>query len=780
MKYVGKSVLKREHIRRITGRGKYLDDIEIPGIKPYYVAFLRSPYAHARIKKIDFSDAINRKGVIGVYTGDDLKEYSIPYWMHLPNMKEFKRYPLAVGKVKYYGEPVVAVIAEDKYAAEDAIEYINIDYEELPVIKDPFEALNTNVKIHDDLDNNVIYYEKYVSDEKIIDAINNSDLVIEERVKFGRTLPLPLETRGVFAYFDGERLNVHMSTQFPHVVRNLLGEILKFPESKIRVTVYDVGGGFGPKSAVFQDEVTVCALALKTGLPLKWVESRIEDFLTTGHERDQIHDVRAGFSKDGKIIGIYDKIVADYGIGGWFWTEVQPVMVAAVSLPGPYKFKHYGYEINAVVTNKAPITPNNGFGRPVAPFVMERILDIAAQELKIDPVEIRMTNLIDKDDFPYTNPAKVAYDSGNYKEALKKLLEIMDYHRLREEQERLRKKGKYIGIGISTYSEYTAPPSLRLYQVLGWEVGGYEKAIVKIDTDGKVIVQLATQDTGQGHYTIFAQIAAEELGLNINDVEVVEGDTDKTPYGFGSWASRSTATAGNAIVIASRRLKERIKRIAAKILNCSIEDIVIEEGKVFNKEKPEKYLTLRDIAKIAYRIPPLLPEGEKIGLEEEAVYESAWNTTLTSYAWHGAVVEVDPETGMYNILKYFVVHDSGVIVNPLSAEAQVVGMTIAHGLLQALSEIKYNEQGVLITSSLLDYVVPTSEMSPLEFKVEHLETPSPTPGGFKGLGEGGAIGGPAAIINAIADALSEFNIKITKIPLEPQDVWALLTKQMKK
>jgi carbon-monoxide dehydrogenase large subunit len=775
-KYIGKAIKRLEDINILKGKEKYTDDIELP-VKTYYVSFYRSPVAHGIIKKIDYSDALKLRGVVAVVTGEQLKGIKMGYWMHMRNMKEPERYPLALNKVKYYGQPIAAVIAEDKYVAEDALEYIQVDIEKLPPLTDPIKALNDKtVKVNEDMEDNIIYYGKYSTHDNLIELINKtSDIIINETLTYGRTIAFTLEPRAQLVWYDGDRLNIWATTQFPHVLRNYVAETLNFPENKIRVIAPRIGGGFGPKSAVFEDEMALYAIALKTGLPLKWAETRSEHLALTGHERDQIHEITAGFAKDGKIIGIYDKIIADIGAYGGWWTEIQPVLVAAVSLPGPYKFNYYGYEIYAVATNKAPMTPNIGFGRPVAAYVMERLLDIAAEKLNIDPVELRMRNLVDKSEFPYRNPANVVYDSGNYKEALELLLSISNYKQLREIQTNYYKeKGKYIGIGIATYSEYTAPSSLRLQQALGWEVGGYEKARVMIDVNGKVIVRLATQDTGQGHKTVFAQIVAEELGVSLEDVEVVEGDTDSTPYGFGTWASRSITTAGNAIIIASRKLREKVLRIASHLLKSNASNLIIENGVIYDREDPNKKISLKELAKIAYRMPAMLPTGENIGLEEEGVYDTPYDRAIVSYSWHLALIELDPETLQFKLVKYYVVDDAGVIINPMTAEGQIIGSTLAHGYFQAISGVKYDNEGNLLTSTMLQYTPPNIEEIPGEFIVKDIETPSPTPGGFKGLGEGGAIGGTAAVANAIADVLRQFNVKLTKIPINSNEIYNLI------
>ncbi|WP_126449319.1 xanthine dehydrogenase family protein molybdopterin-binding subunit [Sulfodiicoccus acidiphilus] len=770
-RYVGKPILRKEAPLLLQGKGVFTDDVTLP-VKVYHVAFVRSTYAHARIRAINVSRALTSPGVVAVFTGEDFKDFPMGYWMHHPGMAEPRRTPLAYSKVRYQGEPVAMVVAENQYQAEDAAELVDVEYDPLPALVDPLKSSESDVKIFEELKDNVLFRDSYTSSERVREVVDSAPVVIEEVLKNTRTSPVSLETRAAMAWYDGERLNIWASTQFPHVVRTYVAETLNFPENRIKVMVENVGGGFGPKSSVFGDEMAVYAAALKLKVPIKWVETRTEHMLITGHERDQYHFVKAGFTSDGRLLGLVDRIVADLGAGTAFWTEVQPVMVASVSVPGPYKFDNYSFEVLGVATNKAPVSPNIGFGRPVAAFVMERVMDIAARKLGLNVFDIRMRNLIDKEDFPYVSPAKVVYDSGDYKRGLELLRSMLDVQKLEEERKELRKKGKLLGVGISVYSEYTAPPSSRLSGVLGWEVGGYEKATVRVDPTGKVQVLLGVMDMGQGHRTVFAQIAADSLGVKMDDVYVVEGNTDVDPYGFGSWASRATVTAGNAVMLACEKLKRKILRIAAHLLNSKPENLTIAEG-IVRDQNSGREIKLAEVAKISYRKVNLLPPGEEPELEESAVYEPPQDMTVVSYAWHGAVVEVDPETLEVKVDRYYVVHDSGKLVNPALAEAQVVGTVIGNGFLQTFNELVYDSDGNLRTTSFWDYVPPTAQDVPEIFEQEHLVSPSPTPGGFKGMGEGGAIGAPAALVNALDDALSEFGVKITKVPISWNELYAL-------
>jgi aerobic carbon-monoxide dehydrogenase large subunit len=769
--FVGQPVRRKEALPLLVGEGIYTDDLALP-VKIYHVAFLRSPYAHARMKSIDASEALKLRGVIAVFSGQDFKQYSMGYWMHLPYLRKPKRFPLAIEKVKYHGEALAAVVAEDKYTAEDALELINVEYEPLPVITDPLQALeNDSVKVHDDLANNVIAAEEYQTSEDVQSQIDSSPLVIEEVFRNGRTSPAPLETRMHVAYFDNDRLTIWSSTQCPHLVRAYAAETLDFPENKIRIIGLNVGGSFGPKTNTYPDEIALYAIALKLKLPVKWIETRTENLLTSGHERDQVHFVKAGFTKRGKIIGVYDRVVADVGTGGLFWTELLQLARSTTCLPGPYKFSLYGFNVKGVATNKAPWAANIGFGRPPGTFVIERLMDIAANKLRMDPSEIRRINLVTKDEFPYKNPAGVVYDSGDYPKGLRLLLQSMEYEKLREEQRKLRERGTYIGIGLSVYCE-TSASSMSWFQGKGYDLGGHEKTIVRITPTGKGLVMSGSADQGQGQKTIFAQVAADYLGLDVDDVDVVLGDTDVTPYSPGTFNSRSTVTVSNSIIIASKKIADKVRRIAAYELKVKPEEIVLEKGiaSVRNDES-RRQMSYPEIAKIAHRMTTRLPPGEEPYLEESALYDPPANRNFISYGWHGAVVKVDKNTGRIEVMKYYIVDDAGIIINPLTAEGQIEGGVIGQGMLQTFRELKYDENGILLASSFLDYHPPTAPEIPSVFKMERMVTPSPTPSGFKGIGEGCAQGSPAALVNGVADALIPLGVKITRLPLSWGDVW---------
>jgi carbon-monoxide dehydrogenase large subunit len=768
--HVGRSIKPRKHIALLQGKATFTDDLKLPNM--VYAYFLRSPYAHARIKKIDYRKALELPGVVYVLTG---KEESRPlvYWMEKEGMRKPERYSLAKDKVRYVGEPIAVVAAETRAIAEDAVELIEVEYEPLPAVVDAEKALEEGAPLlYEEWGDNILYKEVFKSGAE--EKFKEADLVVRERLVSNRYSPTPIETRAVLSYLDTEKnqLTVWTSTQFPHVVRTFLSQVLDFPENRIRVIAPSVGGGFGIKSAIFPDEVSVVILSMKLGRPVKWVEDRKEHILVAGHERQQVHYVECAVKKDGTLLAVKDRIIADFGASGMFWTEVQPAMLTAASMPGPYRLKHYDFELNCVATNKAPCGPHRGFGRPVAAFVIERMMDIIARKLDMSPEEVRLKNMIDKNELPWKTPIGVLYDSGDYKEVLRRTLKLANYEQLKKEKEELRKQGRYIGLGMATYVEYTAPASSRLQGPLGWFVSGWESCRLVIDPTGKATAYLGTSSQGQAHETVFAQIVADALGARLEDVVVKEGDTEYSPYGFGAWASRSTVVTGGACIKASRKIREKMYRIASHMLRVPPEDLDAKDSIIFSRKEPSKFVTFQQVADIAIRFSSKLPEGLEPGLDVVVFYEPESPTTC-SYATHLAVVEVDRETGNVKLLKYFVVDDSGVVVNPLTLAGQLHG-ALAHGIGGAmLEELLYDQDGQLLGSTFVDYLLPTASVMP-EIIHDYIETPSLTLGGFKGMGEGGAIPTAAAISNAVEDALSDLGAIVRELPLKPENVYKLI------
>ena len=769
---VGQRIKPRKDLPLVQGLGVYVDDIKLP--KMIRAAFLRSPYAHALIRNIDSTKALELPGVIAVLTGKEGAKQLV-HWMKLPGLRQPERYSLAVEKVRYVGEPVAVVAAIDREVAEDALELIDVDYEPLPPVVDAEKAMRPGTPLlYEKWGDNVIFHDAFRS-EGTSEAFAEADMVVKERLVSNRYSPTPIENRGVVASYDREKdyLTVWASTQFPHVMRTFLSEVLGFPENRIRVIAPNVGGGFGIKSAIFPDEVSVVILSMKLGRPVKWVEERREHLMVAGHERQQVHEIECAVKKDGTLLAVRDKIVADFGASGMFWTEVQPAMLASASIPGPYRLRHYDFDLWCVATNKGPCGPHRGFGRPVAAYVMERMMDIIARKLGMSPVEVRLKNMIAPEEMPWTTPIGVFYDSGDYRSNLERTLSLADYESLKKEQTRLRKEGRLVGLGIACYVEYTAPASSRLQGPLGWSVGGWESCHLSIDPSGKVSARLGTASQGQAHETVFAQIISDALGADFDDVYVSEGDTENAPYGWGAWASRSTVATGGACIKASRKLRDKILHVAANMLNEAAEDL--EMGKsIVTSKRTGKSTTLREIAKLALRFSSRLPEGMEPGLDVISYYEPETRTTC-SFASHLAQVEVDRETGVVKLLKYFMVDDSGVIVNPLTVEGQIHG-SLAHGIGGAMFEdLVYGEDGQLQSSTFVDYLLPTATVMP-EVIHDFTETPSLNIGGFKGMGEGAAIPTAGALANAVDDALSELDVKFLELPITPEKVYRLLSR----
>jgi carbon-monoxide dehydrogenase large subunit len=772
---VGRSIKPRKDLQILKGAASYTDDLKLPDM--VYAAFLRSPYAHARIKSIDVTRARELSGVVYVLTGRETARQLV-YWMQKPGMRTPERLSLATDKVRFVGEPVVAIAATSRAIAEDAIELVDIEYEPLPVVVDAERSLQEpgDALLYEEWGDNILFHDEHKS-PGTEDIFQKADVIVKERLVSNRYSPTPIETRGIVSSYDRneETLLIYASTQFPHVLRTFLSQTLDFAENKIRVIAPKVGGGFGIKSAVFQDEVSTVILSMKLGRPVKWIEDRKEHLLIAGHERQQVHYVEAAFKKDGTLLAVRDKVIADFGSSGTFWTEVQPAMLTVASIPGPYRLRYYDFELWCVVTNKAPCGPHRGFGRPVAAYVIERMMDIAARKLGLDPVEIRLRNMLEAKELPWTTPIGVVYDTGNYQDVLKRTLKLAQYDQLKREKENATGQPRFLGVGIASYVEYTAPASSRLQGPLGWAVGGWESCRLTADPSGKVTAYLGMAGQGQAHETVFAQIISDALGVKFEDVVVDEGDTKFSPYGFGAWASRGTVTTGGACIKASRKMKAKVLSIAAYLLNETMDALEIRDSLIQSRKEPRhKTISFKEVADVSLRFCSKLPPGMEPGLDVISFYEPDAPTTC-SYATHLAVVEVDKETGSAKLIKYVIVDDSGVLVNPLTAHGQVHG-SLAHGIGGAmLEELVYTKEGQLASSTFVDYLLPTADFMP-QVVVDSIEIPSLTLGGFKGLGEGAAIPTAAAITNAIDDALSTFNTKFLELPAKPEMILSLIGK----
>ena len=777
--FIGQSVKPHKTSRFLTGGGVYVSDIRLPNM--LHAALVRSIHAHARIRGIDAKRALRLDGVAGVWTGGDIKDrvalFPESFEIHprpwLEGVKPVLQGPrpaaLAQGKVHYVGEPVAIVVAEDRHRAEDALDEIEVEYEALPVVVDPGEALKAGATlVHDESKDNIVFSFQ-VNKGNVDQVLRDAPCKLRERFRHHRYCAAPLECRGVVAWVEPKTniLTVWSSTQMPHLVRRQIAAQLHLPEETVRVIAPDIGGGFGPKVFVYPEEILIPFLALELGRPVKWIEDRREHFISTAHGRDQVHDVELAFDETGMILGLRDQFLLDNG--AYNPMGLTDAYNTAAHLQGPYKIPNLSVSGTCVSTNKVPNAPYRGAGRPEAVFVMERCIDLIAAKLSLDPAEVRRRNLVQPDEMPYhagilyRDGEPICYDSGNYPETLAQALKAAGYEELRKQQAELRQHGRYLGIGMGCYVEGTG-------------VGSFEGAKVRIDASGQIVIATGATGHGQGHETVFAQIAADLWGVSPEDVSLVEGDTSSIEFGCGTFGSRSTVNVGSALFEASARLKEKVLQLAAHLLEASRDDLELGNGKVFIRGMAQRSLSFSELARAA--VPgwaSKLPDGLQPGLEETFYFVPA--TVTWANAAHVAVIEVDRETGEIKLLDYVVSHDAGKLINPLLVEGQIHG-GVAQGIGAALyEEICYDPSGQLLSGSFMDYLLPGSMEVP-KMKTVHLETASLlNPLGVKGLGEGGAIAPPAAIANALADALLPFTVQVTEIPLSPSRVLEIISRK---
>ncbi len=764
---LGERIKRKEDPRLIQGRAHYVDDLKLDGM--LHMAFVRSVHAHARIKSVNVSAARGMPGVVEVLTGQDLKGQLglIPCAAGIEGLKVPDHHCLAVDTVLYVGEPIAALVATDRYLARDAADKIEIDYEPLPVVTNPEKALEKgSPRVHEKFQDNLAFVSKLEGgDWKSVEA-DKSLKVIKQRLINQRLAPASMETRGVIAsYSPGEdTLTVWSSTQIPHLLKTQLALMTKMDEARCRVIAPEVGGGFGSKLNVYGEEGVACFVSRKLGKPVKWIESRRENLLATIHGRDQINDVEIYVRPDGKVMGLKCWVIADLGAYHQLLTPAIPTLTAMMIL-GCYTIPNVFVETKAVFTNKMATDAYRGAGRPEATYIIERAMDLVAYELKMDPTEVREKNFPSPKDFPLALPTGVTYDSANYQRTLKKVLKLAGYPKLRKEQERLRKKGKLLGIGLSTYVEICAMgPSSRM------PAGGWEYGMVRVEPTGKVTVLSGTSPHGQGEETTFAQIVAEGLGIPFDDVTVYHGDTSVVPHGIGTFGSRTTAVGGTAIHRATERLKKKMARIAAHKLGVKPGELEFKEGKVQTADG-QKSIPFGDVVGEAY-FARQLPPGIEPGLSEQCVFEPS-NFTFP-FGAHLAVTEVDAETGEVRLRNYFAVDDCGRILNPMLVDGQIHG-GLAQGIGQALwEELVYDENGQLVTGTLMDYAVPKAHQFPW-FETRNTETRSPVNElGVKGVGEAGTIGSTPAVVNSVVDALRPFGVRHVDMPLKPEKIWRLM------
>lgn len=767
----GQPIKRNEDARLLTGQALFVDDVELPGM--LHVAFLRSTYAHARIKQIDVSAAVARPGVVAVYTATDLGAYWKPGPLLVPPppvegrvFNERNQVPLAKDKVRFVGEPIAMVVAEDRYIAEDALMDIFVDFEALPAVVDLERALKPGgAVVHDDLGSNVAAQVRQRKGAPYAEARAKATCVIKRQFKYDHGTAAAMENRGVVAHWDAraEKLTVWDTTQAPVVMRAFFAANLGLSENQVRVIAPFIGGGFGPKIMMwYQEEALVPWAALQLNRPIKWIEDRAENFYATTQERGQTHDAEIALGPDGRILGVRDVFLHDTGAYAPYGLTVP--LNSQCTLLGPYHIPSYESEFTAVFTNKPIVTPYRGAGRQHGVFVIERLLDLAARELKIDRAEIRRRNFIAPDAFPYNNEiiyqdfTQLVYDSGNYQPIMDQALELIGYEKfLREEQPALRAQGKQVGIGIVAYVEGTG-------------IGPYEGARVKVQASGKISVATGVGTQGQGHFTSFAQVVAEQLGVSVRDVEVITGDTDQFYWGAGTFASRGAVVAGNAINEAAKDVRAKILKMAAELFECPPDDLELADGWVRSRTTPADAIKLGDLALRANPLRGAVKPGTVPGLEATNYFGPARGATAAGV--HAMIVEVDPETFDVEIKKYVVVHDCGTVINPLILEGQVQG-GVAQGIGNAFYEqLIFDGNGQLLNGTLMDYLLPTAlEVPPII--TGHTVTPSPlNPLGIKGAGEAGAIPVGPLFVQAVEDALKN-QFEILECPVTPNRLWEL-------
>ena len=767
---LGASIKRREDPRLITGRGTYVDDVRLVGM--LNMVLVRSPHAHANIRGIDTSAAESAPGVVAVYTGAQLAEELgslICGWV-VPDTKEVPHPPLAVDKVRCVGDAVAAVAATSPQAASDAGALIEVDYEVLDAVVDMEAGIQDGVvQVHDDAPNNIAF-EWEVGGGDFDAAASGADVRVTERIVNQRLIPNPMEPRGVVADFNPgtNQLTLWTSTQIPHLVRLLLALVTGHPEHQIRVIAPDVGGGFGCKLYLYAEEVIASALAKRLGRPVKWIEGRQENYLATTHGRDHVAEVEIVGDSEGNITGLRTDVYANMGAYLSTFAPAIPTYLFGLMLSGPYSIDNVQCKVTGVYTTTTPVDAYRGAGRPEATYLVERMVDRYAAEIEMDPVEVRRKNLIPPFEDGHEVATTVVYDSGNYEVALDRALELVEYDDFRAEQAAARENGRYLGIGLSTYVEICGMAPSAVAYTLGARAGVWESALVRVHPTGKVTVFTGSSGHGQGHDTTFAQLAAAELGIDIEDIEVIHGDTDKVQMGTGTFGSRSAVCGGNAIHMSIDKIQDKAKRIAANLLEAAPEDVVAEGGQYFVQGAPANAKTFQEVALAAYWYESL-PEGTEPGLEAVSIFDPQ-NFTWP-FGTHIAVVEVDGDTGEVELQKYVAIDDVGNVINPMIVEGMVHG-GVVQGVGQALSEEAiYDESGQLITGSMMDYAIPTAESVP-SIITDRTTTPSPTnPLGVKGAGETGTIAASPAVMNAVVDALSPFGIKHMNMPAKSEKVW---------
>jgi aerobic carbon-monoxide dehydrogenase large subunit len=773
-KHIGARVKRIEDPRLLAGQGAFADDRVTSSA--LHLAFRRSDHAHAVITTIETKNAAALPGVFAVYTADDLDGLVGPVraTSRMQGYHPTEMYPLARRNVRFVGEPVVAVLAENRYVAEDAVDLLGIIYEPLPALTDPEMAARDDAPVlHGDAGTNILASREFSRGDAEMEMAT-AKILVGGRFRFRRKTPLAIENRAAIGEWDRARraLILTLTTQVPGIVRDLLADILDLPGHSIRVIATDVGGGFGGKASLYPEEILVAVLAKNLRRAVRWTSDRLEDLASTSQGFDEIIDAELGLDAEGRIVALSAEVIGDVGAYSIYpWTAaLEPVQVISF-LPGPYRVPTYRGHVRAVATNKAPMGPYRGVGRPISTFVMERLIDMAARRLAIDPADLRRRNLIREEEFPYRIASGIVWDRSGFVSTLDSACAAIDYAARRQQQADARAVGRLYGIGIATYAELTGIGS-RIPAAPGMPINtGTETATIRLDSTGAVTASFGIASHGQGLETTLAQVIADELGARLGDIQIVHGDSAAVAHGTGTYASRSAVLAGGAGTQAARLLKEKLVRAASHVLEAAVEDIDVSDGHVF-VAGTDRSLTFRELAKAVYSEMGRLPPDAREELEVTKTYDPVFGTT--SSATHVAALEIDPKTYKVTIHRYVVAEDCGRVINPMIVEGQVHG-GVAQGIGAALyEEVVYDDTGQLLTASLADYVIPSAGEVP-SIETIHLDTESPsTLGGFRGMGEGGTIGAPAAIANALADALAPLGIEVFELPMTPERLFRLI------
>jgi carbon-monoxide dehydrogenase large subunit len=772
---VGASLQRKEDDRHLHGRGQFVADVKLPGLQD--IAFVRSPHAHARIKGVSVPPDADGQ----VFSARDLPD--LKPMRAVPQVPGFRPsgYPaFATDKVRYVGEVIAACVAPTRAEAEDLAAAVAVEYDVLPPVVDAAAAAKGSpVLVHESWADN-LFIERTIQGGDIEVARREAEIVVQREYKLHRQASVPLEGRGVLAYLDRrlDELVVYTSTQVPHTIRLGLSEMLGIEERRIRVIAPDVGGGFGGKARLSQEEVAVAALALAVDHPVRWIEDRSEHFLAAIHCREHLYRMTAYADKRGRIVGLDAELIVDAGAYAmWPNGPFLETGMAARNLPGPYNIRHHRVKTFTVATNKSPIGPYRGVGRPGACFAIERTIDEVARAVGRDPLEVRVENMVGPDQMPYKSVTGMTFDNGDYPQCARMCADLLDLPAVRTRQKQGEPDGRLIGVGFAAYAEQTAHGCGEWVTRGAPFIPGYESCQARLMSDGSLVLMVGIQSHGQGLETTLAQVAHQELGIDPAKVSVRHGDTDIAPFGMGTIASRSMVMAGGAVARASRLLREKMLRIGAHLLQADPADVRWEDGAVAG---PSGTVRLEEIARIAHLRMEQLPDGVDPLLEVTATYEPAIDTGVFSYATHAAVVAVDPLTGLIEVLDYGVAEDCGTVVNPMIVDGQIRGGVI-QGIGTALyEEIPYDDQGQPLAATFADYLMPGAAEMPA-IKIAHLHTPTPyTEYGMKGMGEGGAIGPPAAIANAVRDALGALGAELNETPMTPRRVLAAIRAARKK